>query len=103
MLKGMIKTNLSIIKSDSGSVMHVLKKMDTGYKKFGELYFSTVLRNKIKAWKLHQTMTLNLVVPSGRVLFYFIDNYYFKRELDKPTNQPVDFSIKGKINILLGR
>ena len=35
------------------------------------------------------------------ILFYFIDNYYFKRELDKPTNQPVDFSIKGKINFIL--
>ena len=35
------------------------------------------------------------------ILFYFIDNYYFKRELDKPINQPVNFSIQGTINFIL--
>tara|TARA_B110000014_G_scaffold263054_1_gene258662 strand:- start:1001 stop:2302 length:1302 start_codon:yes stop_codon:yes gene_type:complete len=35
------------------------------------------------------------------VLFYFIDNYYFKKELDKPSSQPINFSIQGKINFIL--
>ena len=28
-------------------------------------------------------------------------NYYFKKELDKPSNQPINFSIQGKINFIL--
>ena len=36
------------------------------------------------------------------VLFYFIDNYYYKKELaNKPAKQPVNFSIQGKINFIL--
>ena len=69
----MIKTNLNIFNSESGSVLHALKKTDPGFEDFGEVYFSTVLKDAIKAWKLHQRMTLNLVVPFGRVLFCFID------------------------------
>ena len=69
----MIKTDLNIIESESGSVLHALKKTDLGYQEFGEVYFSTVLKDAIKAWKLHQQMVLNLIVPVGCVLFCFID------------------------------
>ena len=74
MLDGMIKTDLKIIKSESGSVLHALKKTDSGFVDFGEVYFSTVIKDAIKAWKKHQRMTLNLLVPVGSVLFYFIDD-----------------------------
>jgi dTDP-4-dehydrorhamnose 3,5-epimerase len=73
MLDGMIKTDLNIIKGESGSVLHALKQTDLGFKKFGEVYFSTVVKDDIKAWKLHQNMTLNLVVPVGSVMFGFLD------------------------------
>jgi len=69
----MIKTDLSIITADNGSVMHGLKKGDNGFVDFGEVYFSTVKQSTIKAWKLHKIMTLNLIVPVGKVLFYFLD------------------------------
>ena len=36
------------------------------------------------------------------VLFYFIDNYYYNKELSiKPADEPVNFSIEGKINFIL--
>ena len=73
MLLGMIKTELSIIKAESGSVYHGLKNTDIGFNKFGEVYFSSVKKDIIKAWKLHKEMTLNLIVPVGEVLFSFID------------------------------
>ena len=63
-----------MIKSDFGSVMHFIKQSDSGFVNFKEVYFSTVNKESIKAWKLHKRMTLNLVVPVGRVLFYFIDS-----------------------------
>ena len=73
MLSGMIKTELSIIDGDTGSVFHGIKKTDKGFREFGEVYFSSVIKDSIKAWKLHKQMTLNLIVPVGSVLFYFVD------------------------------
>ena len=73
MLDGIIKTDLNIIKAESGSVFHALKKTDPGFQGFGEVYFSTVVKNAVKAWKLHQHMTLSLIVPVGSVLFCFMD------------------------------
>ena len=74
MLEGMIKTDLKIIKGESGSVLHSIREKDPGYIKFGEVYFSSVNNNAIKAWKLHKEMTLNLTVPTGSVLFSFFDD-----------------------------
>jgi dTDP-4-dehydrorhamnose 3,5-epimerase len=73
MLSGMIKADLKIIEADSGSVYHGLKSKDNGFVDFGEVYFSTVEQETIKAWKLHKKMTLNLIVPVGKVLFCFMD------------------------------
>lgn len=70
----MLKTNLKIIESDLGSVRHCLRKDDPGYKSFGEVYFSTVKKDVIKAWKLHKKMTMNISVQNGSVLFCFKDN-----------------------------
>ena len=73
MLKGMSITDLDIIEGESGSIFHVIKNIDSGFIDFGEVYFSTVHKDAIKAWKMHERMTLNLVVPIGSVLFNFID------------------------------
>ena len=73
MLKGMSITDLDIIEGESGSIFHVIKNLDPGFVDFGEVYFSTVHKGAIKAWKMHERMTLNLVVPIGSVLFNFID------------------------------
>ena len=73
MLEGMIKSELNIIHADTGTVMHALKNTDNGFKEFGEVYFSSVNKNSIKAWKLHKEMTLNLIVPVGEVQFCFLD------------------------------
>ena len=83
MLAGMIKTNLNIIEADSGSVYHGVKNTDTGFTEFGEVYFSSVKKDKTKAWKLHKEMTLNLFVPIGSVQFCFVDG----REKSKTYNK----------------
>jgi dTDP-4-dehydrorhamnose 3,5-epimerase len=64
-------TSLARIPVEGGDVMHAMKVSDVGYNGFGEAYFSWVGRGVVKAWKLHQHMTLNLVVPVGEVRFVF--------------------------------
>ena len=66
-------TQLSIIDVEGGRVLHGIKKNDIGYVGLGEVYFSYIDHKAIKAWKKHNRMTLNLVVPSGKVRFVFCD------------------------------
>ena len=49
----------------------ILKNVELKNWSFGEAYFSKIKFGKIKAWKLHSKMTLNLIVPVGKVKFVF--------------------------------
>ena len=49
MLEGMLKTDLNVITSENGAVMHGMKNIDNGFVDFGEVYFSTVEQGAIKA------------------------------------------------------
>ena len=68
---GISEHKLAILNNVNGSVMHALKKSDSGFRNFGEIYFSNIKYKNIKAWKRHTKMTMNLVVPVGRVKFVF--------------------------------
>ena len=64
-------TPLKITQIASGNVMKALQKNELKKWSFGEAYFSKIKYNRIKAWKYHLKMTLNLVVPYGQVKFVF--------------------------------
>ena len=58
---------------DEGDVLHAFKSTDNEFKGFQEAYFSQIKHHKIKAWKRHTEMTMNLIVPIGEVQFNFYD------------------------------
>ena len=60
-------------KNDNGNVLHALKAREEEFNGFEEAYFSIIKKDKIKAWKRHLKMTMNLIVPIGSVLFVFYD------------------------------
>ena len=64
-------TPLKIINMPAGNIMRALSKNELRNWTFGEAYFSKVKFGKIKAWKFHTKMTLNLIVPLGKVKFVF--------------------------------
>ena len=64
-------TRQKIIKLNTGNIMRVLKRKESKNWKFGEAYFSKIKFGKVKAWKYHLKMTLNLVIPRGKVKFVF--------------------------------
>ena len=64
-------TPLKKIPTNNGDVMTALKASDDVFNGFGEVYFSWIDCEAIKAWKCHKNMTLNLVVPLGEVRFVF--------------------------------
>ena len=73
-------TPLKRVHLAGGDVLHGMKRSDPGYIDFGEVYFSIIEEDAIKAWKRHLQMTLNLIVPLGMVLFKFIDEQEVVRE-----------------------
>ena len=66
-----IEKKLKTIATDGGKVMHALRASEKLIKNLGEVYFSSVSKDVIRAWKLHNEMTLNLIVPIGMVKFVF--------------------------------
>lgn len=73
-INGVILTPLKIIEHPKGNIFHGMKNVDPGYVDFGEAYFSTITKGEIKAWKKHFRMTLNLIVPVGKVKFVLFDD-----------------------------
>ena len=73
-MEEILLTNLDIIETKGGNVYHGMKKNDPGYKGFSEAYFSTIEPFSIKAWKRHREMTLNIIVPFGKIRFVIYDD-----------------------------
>ena len=74
MIDGVLVTKLKIIRDERGSVMHMLRNDSPVFKKFGEIYFSTINHNFIKAWHLHKETTLNYSCIFGKVKLVLYDN-----------------------------
>lgn len=96
MIDGVTITPLRQIADERGKVMHMLRSTDPHFKEFGEIYFSVVYPNAIKAWHLHKRMTLNYAVPNGRIKFVLFDD----RE-DSPTRNRVQEIFLGPENYSL--
>jgi len=74
MINDIIITPLKIIPDNRGKVMHMLRNDSKIYQEFGEIYFSTIFYNSIKAWHLHKESTLNYVCISGKVKLVLYDD-----------------------------
>lgn len=80
-MDGIILTPLKQIYHPKGDIFHGMKKSDPGFSGFGEAYFTTVRPGDVKPWKRHLRMTLNLVVPVGKIRFVIYDD-----RMDSTTN-----------------
>ena len=61
-----------VFKDSRGQVIKMINKNDKFFKKFGEIYFSTILPGKIKAWRKHKKNTCNLMLLKGNVVLKLI-------------------------------
>ncbi|MBD1172635.1 dTDP-4-dehydrorhamnose 3,5-epimerase family protein [Pelagibacterales bacterium SAG-MED05] len=66
-------TSLKILSDNRGSVMHMLRNDSKIFKSFGEIYFSTIHKDSIKAWHLHKEATLNYACIKGSVKLVLFD------------------------------
>jgi len=63
---------LAQFRDERGAVRHMLKRSDEHFRGFGEIYFSTVVRGAVKAWKNHSRATVSYACVFGllRMVLY---------------------------------
>lgn len=90
-IEGVKLNSLKEIKSEKGSVLHMLRSDDLDFENFGECYFSEVFIGCIKGWKKHLIQTQNLSVPVGLIKFVLYDD-----RLESSTYQELNTYILGR-------
>lgn len=74
MIDGVFVEKLNKIEDSRGKVMHMLRCDSPLFVSFGEIYFSTVNRGIVKAWKKHLKMTQYFAVPVGEIKLVIYDD-----------------------------
>ena len=74
MIDGIKLIENKIINHPDGDILHIIKKSSSGFCGFGEVYASSINKNKIKGWKRHNDITINLTVVSGSIKFAVYDD-----------------------------
>lgn len=74
MIEGVKITSLKKIKDQRGSVLTMLRSDSKVFNTFGEIYFSTIFNNSIKAWHLHKEAYLNYACITGKVKLVLFDD-----------------------------
>jgi dTDP-4-dehydrorhamnose 3,5-epimerase len=72
-IKGVRVIPLRQIVDERGKVMHMLKATDPHFLQFGEIYFTCAWPGVVKAWHIHQTMTVNNAVLVGHAKLVMYD------------------------------
>jgi dTDP-4-dehydrorhamnose 3,5-epimerase len=72
-IDGVLVHPLRRIVDPRGEIMHMLRRDDPHFERFGEIYFSVVEPGVVKGWHLHKRMTLNYAVPVGRIRLVLFD------------------------------
>lgn len=74
MIDGVVVKPLRRIPDERGLIMHMLKSNDPEFEQFGEIYFSAIYPEAIKAWHIHKEMTLNYAVIVGMIKLVLYDD-----------------------------
>jgi dTDP-4-dehydrorhamnose 3,5-epimerase len=84
------------IPDERGKVMHMLRRDDPWFERFGEIYFSLVYPGVVKGWHIHKVMTLNYAVIMGKIKLVLYD----ERE-NSPTSGNLQEIFTGEDNYCL--
>jgi dTDP-4-dehydrorhamnose 3,5-epimerase len=96
MIKDVHVIPLKTILDGRGMVRHMLKSSDPNFKQFGEIYFSVIFPDAIKAWHIHKKMELNYAVISGNIKLVLFD-----ARSDSPTRGELQEIFMGEDNYVL--
>lgn len=63
-----------MIPDDRGTILHGIRSDEEDFEQFAEAYFSEVHPGVVKGWHIHKWMSLNYVVPVGKIKLVLYDN-----------------------------
>jgi dTDP-4-dehydrorhamnose 3,5-epimerase len=72
-IEGVQVVPLRRIPDERGTIFHMMRATDPHFRKFGEIYFSTVYRGIVKGWHLHRGIYLNYACIHGRIKLVLYD------------------------------
>jgi dTDP-4-dehydrorhamnose 3,5-epimerase len=98
MIEGVQIIALKTIMDDRGMVRHMMRATDPHFNGFGEIYFSVIFPNAIKAWHVHRKMELNYAVISGNIKLVLYD-----ARSDSPTKGETQEICMGEDNYVLAK
>jgi len=98
MIDGVLVHSLRQIPDERGKIMHMLRRDDPHFERFGEIYFSVVYPGVVKGWHLHKQMTLNYACIVGMIKLVLYDD----RE-GSPTHGELQALFIGESNYVLVR
>lgn len=73
-IEGVKIKSLKILTDDRGFLMEILRSDDKIFKKFGQVYITSVKQGVAKAWHYHKKQTDNFVCVQGCALVLLYDN-----------------------------
>ena len=96
MIEGVEVKKLKLIRDDRGRLMEILRRDDSLFEQFGQVYITTAYPGVVKAWHYHKKQTDNFTCVSGKMRL----GLYDARE-DSPTFGNVEEYIISLENPLL--
>ena len=72
---------LKTYKNIKGDVLKYVNKKNKYLKKFGEIYFTEIKKNKTKGWNFHKKNQCLITVPFGKVKFTFAKKIDLKKKV----------------------
>jgi dTDP-4-dehydrorhamnose 3,5-epimerase len=73
-IEGVKVVPLRRVPDERGTIFHMLRRDDSHFIEFGEIYFTTIYKDIVKAWHKHSDMTLNYACISGRIKLAIYDD-----------------------------
>ena len=96
MIKGVKTKQLKPIPDERGRVMEILRKDETEFIKFGQVYITTAYPGVVKGWHYHKKQTDNMAVIKGMMKLVLYDN-----RKDSPTYKEINEFFIGEHNPML--
>jgi dTDP-4-dehydrorhamnose 3,5-epimerase len=73
-IEGVTVVPLRVIADERGAVLQMLKESDAHFRRFGEIYFSSVNRGVVKGWKKHSRLVANYACVYGHIKLVLFDD-----------------------------
>ena len=74
MIDGVLVNKLKQIPDERGAIYHMLRRDNSHFIEFGEIYFSIAFPGKIKGWHEHTKQIQNYAVIYGKIKLVLFDN-----------------------------